>query len=234
MKTTVLIPAAGRGKRMKEKGGEASLSKQFLLVQGLPVIVHALKVFQRSPMIDDIVLIISREEFDYCRKEIVEPCGLDKCRRLVEGGSQRQDSVFNGLEALSENPPDLVVVHDAARPLVTDRLIEEVVRSAAETGAALAAVPAKDTVKQVSREGLVESTLDRGSIWQAQTPQAFSYEDLWPAARAAKAEGLAVTDEAALLEAMGKPVTVVPGDYRNLKITTPEDLQVADLFLGKP
>ncbi|WP_150275512.1 2-C-methyl-D-erythritol 4-phosphate cytidylyltransferase [Paenibacillus tepidiphilus] len=214
-----VIVAAGRGTRM----GTAE-SKQYLRLADKPIIAHTLEVFQRHPLITEIVLVTGAEDVERCR-EWVQTYGLDKVKAIVTGGSERQYSVHLGLRELDA---EWVMVHDGVRPFVAAGEIDACYAKAKETGASVLAVPVKDTIKQVDKDGMVVSTPDRRSLWAIQTPQTFRLSDLLAAYEAAEREGYLGTDDSSLAERSGIPVAVVEGSYRNIKITTPEDLEYAE------
>ena len=221
-----LIPAAGMGKRM----GSGS-NKQYLLLDGMPILARTVAVFEASPLIDGIYLVSPEQEIPFCRSEVVERYGFTKVRAIVPGGAERQHSVHNGLRAIEGiAADDLVLIHDGVRPFVTAAMLEESVAAAQASGAAIVAVPVKDTVKVV-REGVIAETPPREQLWLAQTPQAFRYGLIRAAHDEAAADGFLGTDDASLMERQGKPVQVVRGDYTNIKITTPEDMILAEAFL---
>ncbi|HJV36640.1 2-C-methyl-D-erythritol 4-phosphate cytidylyltransferase [Geomonas sp.] len=225
-KIFALVPAAGMGKRMG-----AGSNKQYLLLDGMPILAHTLRVFQDAPFIDGIYLVSPEQEIPYCRSEVVERYGFSKVKALVAGGSERQHSVMNGLSAMEgADQDDLVLIHDGVRPFVPVAVLKEAAAAAAEFGGAVVAVPAKDTIK-VAREGLVVETPPREELWLAQTPQAFRYGLILDAYRSAAEAGYLGTDDASLMERLKRPVKVVLGDYRNIKITTPEDMLLAEAFL---
>lgn len=226
LRTVALIPAAGLGLRM---GG--SVRKQFRLLGGLPLLVHSLRVFQSSPVIDAVVLAVPEADRHYCRTEIVEAHGFTKVRHVVAGGKERQDSVRQALAVVDERV-HLVVIHDAVRPFVTETMVKQVVEAATADGAAIIALPMRDTVKQVGGDYFIERTVDRKPLWLAQTPQAFRRDWLDEAHRKAQAEGLAATDDAFLLEWMGHPVRVVEGSGENIKVTRPEDFVIGEAILA--
>ena len=214
-----IIAAAGASSRM------AGVDKLFADLHGKPLLARALQPFQESPLVERIVLVLSAVNVERGRA-LAEEEGIDKLTAVCEGGPRRQDSVRLGLEALSGC--DWVLVHDGARPLVSAELIERGLGAARETGAAVAAVPVADTVKLAAPDGSVERTLDRGRLWAAQTPQVFHYDLLLRAHREVTAE---VTDDAAMLEALGLPVKLYEGSAANIKVTTPEDLRLAEALL---
>lgn len=226
-KVAAVVVAAGRGTRMG-----TPVAKQYLELKGRPVLVHTLEVFQRCWAIDEVVLVTGKEDLVKVRQEIVEAYGFHKVKYVVGGGSERQQSVYNGLKALLPQGA-LVVVHDGVRPLLTEEKLLQVLEAGQKFGAATLAVPVKDTVKQVNAEGLVEKTLPRETLWLIQTPQVFHWEVLWPAMGRALQEGFRATDDAGIVEWDGKPVKIVPGDYDNIKITTPEDLELAERILER-
>lgn len=229
MKATVLIPAAGSGRRIG-----ASISKQFLELAGKPILAHTLALFQYHPQIDSIYLIVAPADMDYCRSQVVERFAFSKVRRLVPGGRERQDSVRHGLEALAEDgldePRRPVLIHDGARPLFDNQLLSTLIEVVHEEGACALGVPVKDTIKDVADRKITGSP-DRGRLWQAQTPQGFQYRLIRKACDRAFEDGFAATDDAAMLERLGYPVTMLEGDYRNIKVTTREDLLIAAALL---
>lgn len=226
MKVIALVPAAGMGKRMG-----AEINKQYLLLAGKPILAHTLQVFEDAPCVDDVYVIVPKAEIPYCREEVVERYGLTKVRAIVAGGAERQYSVMNGLQALAgAGDDDVVLIHDGVRPFVPVRVLERSVEAARQHDGALVAVPAKDTIKVVV-DGVITATPPREELWLAQTPQAFRYPVIRAAHEIAAAERYLGTDDASLVERLGKDVHVVMGDYRNIKITTPEDLILAEAFL---
>ncbi|MGH9936539.1 MAG: 2-C-methyl-D-erythritol 4-phosphate cytidylyltransferase [Blastocatellia bacterium] len=224
-----IIPAAGSGSRF---GGQ--IPKQFVEIAGSPVIVHTLRRFDECDDISAIVVALRSEEIERFRQSL-PAYGLQKPIRLIAGGDERSDSILNALEAVADLKPAIVAVHDAVRPFVTPAQISAVIARADEIGAAILAAPATDTIKEVA-DGLIERTIDRRRIYRAQTPQAFRYELLLRAnaeARAANLPSALATDDAFLVERLGLPVAVVEGSANNIKITTPEDLILAEkLFEG--
>jgi len=225
LRTVALIPAGGMGLRM---GG--TVRKQFRALGGLPLLVHSLRVFQSSPIINAVILAVPEADLDYCRTEIVQANGFSKVAHVVAGGKERQDSVRHAL-ALVDMEVDIVLIHDAVRPCLTPRMVKEVVEAADADGAAIIALPMRDTVKQVSGDRLIERTIDRQPLWLAQTPQASRRDWLDDAHRKAQAEGLTATDDAYLMEWLGHPVRVIEGSGENIKVTRPEDLVIAEAIL---
>lgn len=229
MQATVLIPAAGSGRRVG-----AAISKQYLELSGKPILAHTLALFQYHPQIDSIYLIVAAEDQDYCRTRVVEQYGFSKVRRLVIGGRERQDSVRNGLDALAEDgldePERPVLIHDGARPLFDNQLLSTLIEVVQQEGACALGVPVKDTIKDVADRKITGSP-DRRRLWQAQTPQGFQYRLIRRASDRALEDGFSATDDAALLERLGYPVAMLEGDYRNIKVTTREDLLIAAALL---
>jgi len=222
-----VVPAAGQGTRM---GG--TVRKQYLTLGGIPLLVLSLKVLQRIESIREIILSVHESEIDYCWRDIVNPFGLGKVIHIVAGGQRRQDSVRNGLFAISD-PPDLVLVHDGVRPFIEDELVENAISCAEQTGTAVVAMPIHDTVKRVDAHRIIQETLNREELWHIQTPQVFRYDWLVEAHQHAQQEHWEVTDDAALIERMGYPVSVVEGSCFNIKITRPDDLIFGEAILNR-
>ncbi|WP_194174854.1 2-C-methyl-D-erythritol 4-phosphate cytidylyltransferase [Desulfofundulus thermobenzoicus] len=220
-----VIVAAGRSLRMGQ-----GINKQLLPLGGIPVLARSLQVFERAVPVKGYVLVAGRDDVERFNNMARQQWFCRKLLSVVAGGGSRQESVFNGLLALPRETA-VVLVHDGARPLVYTGLVERVAEAAARWGAAIAAVPVKDTVKQAGPDEFAARTLPRDSLWLAQTPQAFHYALLVEAHQRAREEKITATDDASLVEAMGRPVKLVPGSYRNIKITTPEDLAVAEALL---
>jgi 2-C-methyl-D-erythritol 4-phosphate cytidylyltransferase len=226
MANIAIIPAAGTGSRM-----QAGVNKQYLLLAGRPILAHSLALFAAHPRIDRICIVVPADEIDYCRAEIVARYGQDKVSAIIAGGSTRQDSVANGLLGCNAAIDDLVLIHDGARPLLRAMDLDALLAAAAKSGAATLGVPVKDTIKEV-QDGVIVATPERSSLWQVQTPQVFRYGLLLAAHSQANADGFTGTDDAMLVERLGHAVTMVAGSYRNIKITTPEDLVIASAFLA--
>ena len=223
--TAAIVPAAGQGLRMG-----SGTRKQFLLLDAEPIIVRTLRILAACRQIDEIYLVAPATEIETCR-EYIRRYELRKISMVLAGGRQRQDSVANGLARLPERV-QWVLVHDGVRPLVSRQTINRVIRAARQTGAAVAGLPLKETVKRLGPRGLVSQTLERSKLWSIQTPQVFRHEDLKRAFRQARRDGFYATDEAALLERLSQPVKVVRGNPENIKITTPEDLLIARALLA--
>jgi 2-C-methyl-D-erythritol 4-phosphate cytidylyltransferase len=235
MKVVVIIPAAGFGTRMASgrRTTEPAPAKQFTELGGAPILIHTLRKFAASPRVAEIFVALRKNEIRAFRERLGWEA-LGKRVELVEGGEHRQHSVANALAVVRAAPDDIVLVHDAVRPLVTEEIIAGVIRGVEEFGAAIAGVPAVDTVKQVERtaEGArIIATLPRERVVLAQTPQGFRYHVLKRAFDEAQADGFTGTDEASLIERSGHPVAVVMGSHRNIKITTPADLELAEFYL---
>ncbi len=221
-----VVPAGGRGVRMGH-----DVPKQFLPLGGVPLLVHALRVLESSPTIHAIVMVVPEDDMSYCRQELVPRFALSKVRHVVSGGASRQDSVWNGLQAVDARA-GIVVIHDAVRPFVTGTMVRDVVDRARTHGAAVVAVPIRDTVKRVTRDGMIETTLDRQSLWVAQTPQAFKTGLLQDAHRLSRQRGVAATDDAFLVEQLGCEVSIVNGSTDNMKMTCPEDLATGEAMIA--
>lgn len=226
---TAVVLAAGQGKRMN-----SAIQKQYLLIKGYPVLYYAIKAFEESP-IDQIILVTGMEEMEYCQKQIVEKYGFKKVKQIVAGGKERYHSVYEGLKAA--NGSDYVLIHDGARPFVTEEIILRTLEGTKECGACVAGMPAKDTIKIADEAGFAELTPERSRVWMVQTPQTFSYPIIYDAYKKVieqEKQGhiIKVTDDAMVLECVsGKRVKLVEGSYENIKITTPSDLQIAECFL---
>lgn len=238
MKVIAIIPAAGLGTRMGSVSATAqgkAPSKQFLTIAGAPILVHTLRKFEDSPQVDEICMAMRPQEGDGFLADIAKH-GFKKPIRVVEGGEHRQQSVANALRAVQAQEDDIVLVHDAVRPFVDSETIIGVIEAVKKYGAAIAGMPAVDTIKQVERTAdgaLIRATIPREVLVQAQTPQGFRFGLLKKAFDAAESEGFLGTDEASLLEHIGQDVHVVMGSPRNIKITTPSDLDIAELYLSE-
>lgn len=222
---TVIILAAGKGSRMK-----AECNKQYLILKDRPILAHTIDVFQRSLLIDEIVLVVGEFEHELCKNKIIDKYNYTKVKTLVSGGKERQFSVLNGLCAVNKNT-DVVLIHDGARPLITKDIIERCIDEAKEFGAVSVGVPIKDTIKIMEENKIVKYTPKRENVWITQTPQAFQLEIIKSAHEFARKENVLGTDDAMLVEHMGGKVKMVQGDYENIKITTPEDLITAEAIL---
>jgi 2-C-methyl-D-erythritol 4-phosphate cytidylyltransferase len=227
MKTLAIIPAGGAGRRM---GGD--VPKQFLPLAGIPVLVHTLRAFQHSPLIDEIFLVVPEGDVPAVRRDIVEGCGLSKVTSVLAGGVERQDSVGNAL-LLVRDDHGVILIHDGVRPFVTGEVIRRAVEAAGDHGAASVGLPVRDTVKSVSATGVVVKTVDREGLWLTQTPQAFYRQLICAAYERAAQDGFSGTDDASLVERMGVSVRMIPGDHDNVKVTTPEDLALGEIIMRR-
>jgi 2-C-methyl-D-erythritol 4-phosphate cytidylyltransferase len=219
----VVIPAAGQGKRMK-----AGVNKQLIELQNEPLIVRTLKVFENDEWCRGIIVVINEAERTQF-EQLFSRFHIKKITAIVSGGKERQHSVYNGLKAAKNG--DIVLIHDGARPFVTIEHIHELVKEAKKHGAAIPAVRVKDTIKKV-RDQFVEETVERSSLWAVQTPQAFHVSLVLRAHEQAQKDGYIGTDDASLVERIGGKVKIVEGDYRNIKLTTPDDLLFAEAILS--
>lgn len=225
-KIAVIIAAAGSGSRMT-----GSQPKQYLPLAGIPILARTIQAFSQHPLVDEICVVARKEDCNYCLEQMVQPFALTKVSSIVAGGKERQDSVRSGLESVSADA-EYVLIHDGARPLIEEETITRVIRKMVEVGAAAAGVPVKDTIKVVS-EQILTMTPDRRQLYAIQTPQAFRKDLLLKATLQAEEDGYVGTDETVLLERLHIPVALVEGTYRNLKITTMEDLIMAEALLQR-
>ena len=218
-------------RQWKENGN--NYTYQYLLMGGHPVLFYSLRTFQESEFIDEIILVTGKDEQEYCRKEIVDHYGFTKVSRIVEGGAERFNSVWNGLQVIKRK--GYVYIHDGARPFIDEGIIERAYECVCKSDACIAGMPVKDTIKIVNERQRVESTPDRATLWAIQTPQVFSADLLLEAyGKLMKQNWIQVTDDAMVVEKMlNHEVQVFTGKYENIKITTPEDLVIAEAFLGK-
>ncbi len=225
-RTVAVVPAAGRGLRM---GGFTP--KQFLTLDGLPILVHSLRILENAAAVSEIIVTVPAADREYCLNEIVARYRFQKITKVVPGGEQRQDSVRHALAELDQNA-DVVLIHDAVRPFLTADMVTRVVDAAAQHGAAIVAIPMRDTIKRVGADGFIESTVDRNHLWSAQTPQAFQRSLLQTAHLKAQLEKYHATDDAQLMEWFGHRVAIVEGSSENIKITRPEDLGIGEAILA--
>jgi len=231
MKVTAVIPAAGAGKRMIPRPDTGGVKKQFLEINGKPLLSITVSVFEECQSIDDIIVVAAPDDIEAVRSMLKD---FRKVRDIVEGGPERQDSVYNGLKDISkESDDDLVVIHDGARPLVTKEIISKAVTEARVSKAVVVGVPAKDTIKTVSAKNFTLETLDRGSLWLVQTPQVFQLSVIKQAYERAQKINYRATDDSKLVERMGIPVKMITGSYDNIKITTIEDVAIAESILNR-
>ena len=228
-KITAIVLAAGSGSRMKSK-----TKKQFMEIKGKPVIWYSLFEFEKS-RVDEIILVTGKEDIDYCKKEIVEKYNLKKIKNVVAGGSERYESVYNGLKEVTGN---IVLIHDGARPLINNEIIERSIEGTIKSDACVVGVPVKDTTKRANKEGYIIDTPNRSELWITQTPQSFKTDLVKMAYKKMKEElekgntTLNITDDAMVVEEFTtNQVRFVQGDYKNIKVTTPEDIDIAKLFI---
>ncbi len=227
-KYAAVVLAAGSGKRMNTK-----VHKQYLIIQDKPVLYYSLNAFEQSP-VDEIILVVGRGEVEYCQKEIVEKYSFSKVTKIVEGGKERYHSVFEGLKQIKN--ADYVLIHDGARPFVDMEIIKRTMAAVEEHQACVVGMPVKDTIKIADEEQYVKETPERKNVWMIQTPQAFSYPLIYSAyEEMLQKEDSAITDDAMVLERVkGIKAKLIEGSYRNIKITTPEDLLIADAYMKSP
>ena len=218
---TAIIVAAGKGIRMNDP-----TRKQYLDLAGRPILAHSVMVFDTCELIDKNFLVLPREDIEYFRKNILPLMELKNRLSLVPGGEHRQNSVYNGLKAVDKKT-DMVVIHDGVRPFIQPDELESCILGARKFDACILGIPAGDTIKYVGRSGFIENTLSRDSIWLAQTPQAFKYELIIKAHETARRDGYCGSDDASLVERLGKDVRIINGSKNNIKITVPEDLAIA-------
>ncbi|HHW47541.1 MAG TPA: 2-C-methyl-D-erythritol 4-phosphate cytidylyltransferase [Clostridiaceae bacterium] len=221
-----VIVAAGKGTRMN-----MDINKQYLEICGIPVLARTLQVFEDCRFINEIVLVVNEYEILYCKQNIIDEYGFTKVKTLVAGGLERQDSVYNGLLEVDKSC-DIVLIHDGARPFAGEKNIIDSIYAAYEFGASCVAVPVKDTVKRSDKDGFVVETLDRSALWLIQTPQTFKYGLILDAHKKALEDGFIGTDDASLVERLGHKPKLVMGGYDNIKITTREDIPVAEAILN--
>ena len=226
-KCTAIVLAAGQGKRMGTK-----VQKQYLEISGKPVLFYSLDVFQKSDMIDDIILVVGENQEEYCREEIIEKFHITKVRKIVKGGTERYHSVWNGLQEVAED--GYVFIHDGARPFVTEEILSRAYETVQREKACVVGMPVKDTIKIADKEGFAKETPNRSLVWMVQTPQVFETFLIKNAySLLMEQEIIQVTDDAMVVETMlRKKVKLVEGSYENIKITTPEDLKIAEVLVG--
>ena len=220
---SAIVLAGGRGKRMNYHK-----SKQFIEIKGKPVLVYTLEKFIYNKSIDEVILVLPEDEVDYCKKEVLQKYSL-KVDRIVIGGKERQDSVFNALEAMEK--ANIVLIHDGARPFISEKIIEEGIKYANIYGEAAPGVNTKDTIKIKNEDNISVDTPDRNTLVAVQTPQCFKYDEIYQCHRKIKEENAIVTDDTSVVERYGHKVYLYEGDYTNIKITTPEDLILAERLI---
>ena len=218
---SAIIVASGKGIRMK-----GTMRKQYLDLSGRPVLAHSIMTFDSCGLVDEIFLVIPKEDVEYCQNKILSLLDLNNQINLVCGGAKRQDSVYNGLKAITKNT-DTVVIHDGVRPFIQPEEIEECILVSKKYGACILGTPASDTLKRVDKSDIIETTLSRENIWLAQTPQAFRFDLILKAHETARRDGYVGTDDASLVERLGEDVKIINGGRFNIKITKKEDLAIA-------
>lgn len=224
---TAIVLAAGQGKRMNSK-----VAKQYLLLKNKPVLYYSLKSFEESD-VDEIILVVGQGEIEYVREHIIQFYQFKKVINIVEGGKERYHSVYNGLNAISKT--SYVLIHDGARPFVTNDIIDRVIESVIKSRACIVGMPVKDTIKIADKDGLVLETPSRENLWMIQTPQAFEFDLIKKAYDIImKEDNIQVTDDAMVLErSLNYPIKLIEGSYQNIKITTPEDIKIGDIFMSE-
>lgn len=227
MKYTAIVLSGGSGKRMN-----SDIHKQYLLVDGKPIIYYSLKAFEDSD-VQEIVLVVGAGEIEYCKREIIDKYNLKKVTKIVEGGKERYHSVFEGLKAIEKT--DYVMIHDGARPFLNQDIIKRAMQTVKVYEACVVGMPVKDTIKIADDEGYAKETPERKKVWMIQTPQSFAYELIYNAYRQMlENENELITDDAMVVESMtDKKVKLIEGSYKNIKITTPEDLLIAEAYIRK-
>jgi 2-C-methyl-D-erythritol 4-phosphate cytidylyltransferase len=227
MKTSVIIVAAGSGKRMNSK-----IAKQFIELKGRPILSYTIESFAKSEYISEIIIVTGKDDISFVETEIAEPYGKSKVKAVVQGGSERQYSVQNGLNAVSDDI-DIIMVHDGVRPFIDNTCIKNLIDCADKFGGCVLGVPVKDTIKICDGENTITATPERKTLWAAQTPQCFKAEIIKNAYKSAFDDGFLGTDDASLAERIGIKLKMVEGSYDNIKITTPEDIFVGERILQK-
>ena len=233
-KNTAVVLAAGVGKRM---GG--NVAKQYMLLRDKPVLGYALHAFEKANRIDEVILVVGKGEIPFATKEFVEKYGFTKITKVIEGGAERYLSVWEALKGMDRTQDGYVFIHDGARPFVSEKIIEDTYKGARDHGGAVAAMPVKDTIKIADEEGFAKDTPNRKSVWMVQTPQVFergkiteAYEKMIESLPVLTVKGVQITDDAMVMETMtGEKVKLVEASYENIKITTPEDMKIAECLL---
>ena len=231
---TAIVLAAGAGKRM-----QSAVAKQYMLLDGKPILWYALNAFERSEYVHQVILVVGAGEIPFCQKDIVEAFGFKKVTKIVEGGAERYLSVWEGLKCLKPEEGNYVFVHDGARPFVTEEIIRSAYEAVKEYGSCVVGMPVKDTIKVADADGFAVQTPNRRTLWAVQTPQVFdelliysAYEKVVHSLEELKEKGVEITDDAMVVETMtNRKVRLIKGAYENIKITTPEDILVAQSFL---
>ncbi len=222
---SIIIVAAGMGKRMKSK-----INKQYLMLKEKPIVAHTIEVFENDKNIDEIIIVTREEEIEYCRKNVVDRYGFKKVKEIVSGGSERQDSVYNGLKVCNKDT-SVVMIHDGVRPFIKSEEIEKIIIETLMSDACVIGVKVKDTIKVVDSEKNIIDTPNRENLWAVHTPQSFKYSLILKAHEKCKEEKWIVTDDSSLVEKLDIKVKIIEGSYDNIKITTLEDLRIAESIL---
>jgi 2-C-methyl-D-erythritol 4-phosphate cytidylyltransferase len=225
VKVAAIIPAAGKGRRMGHP-----FPKHYIRLEERPILAYTIEAFEKCSGVNQVFVVVRSGEEEYCLKEVVERYGFKKVLKIVIGGDRRQDSVYNGIKELDEDT-DIVVVHDGVRPFVSPELINETVKLAMYVDGVVAALPVKDTIKEISPDGFIKGTPERESLWNAQTPQTFKKRIIEEAFERAFTDNFSGTDESSLVERLGGRVKIIEGSHENIKITTKEDLLLAEFIL---
>ncbi|TCO69673.1 2-C-methyl-D-erythritol 4-phosphate cytidylyltransferase [Marinisporobacter balticus] len=222
---SAIIAAAGQGKRMQRK-----INKQYLNLHDKPILAHTLEIFEKCTSIDEIIVVTHENEVTYCKEKVIKYYGYDKVEKVITGGSERQESIFNGLKEVDEKC-HIVVIHDGARPFIREKQILESIDEAIKHKAVGIGVPVKDTIKIVDEGKNIMNTPNRKFLWAIQTPQTFDYQLLLQSHKRAIEDGYIGTDDTVLVERMGQKVKMIMGSYDNIKITTPEDIYIGEAIL---
>lgn len=223
MRATCIVPSAGKGKRLSSKE-----NKPFISLKGKPLLLYTLKALEKCKVINEIIVVVSPDKIKTCKK-LIKKYGISKVSVVVAGGRKRFNSVKNGLKKIKE--ADFILIHDGVRPFIEESTIKKVLRAARRYGAALCATPLKQTLKIINKNSFIKNTPKRSTLWEAQTPQAFKKDLILKAYKNATSHD--ATDDSSLVEKMGRKVKIIKGSYRNIKITTPEDLALAEILLKK-
>jgi 2-C-methyl-D-erythritol 4-phosphate cytidylyltransferase len=221
-----IVPSAGLGKRFG-----TAVKKPFVEIRGIPLFIHALKELHAIPFISEIVPVLMEEDRDSGRR-LVDSYGLHKIKRIAPGGKERQDSVYNALTLISQHG-GLILIHDGVRPLVSSELVNRLVHEMQDVDGVVPGLPVKETLKEVNKQGFVVNTVKRETVWSIQTPQVFAFDILKKAYKRAYKDGYSATDDAALVENIGGKVKIIPGSPYNIKVTTPEDLEMVQYLLSR-
>ncbi|MCK9275791.1 MAG: 2-C-methyl-D-erythritol 4-phosphate cytidylyltransferase [Syntrophales bacterium] len=225
MSVVAVVVAGGRGKRM-----EGDIPKQYMMLGNKPILARTLSIFEKTDIVQDVIIAVPEQDKGYVAREIIEKFNLKKVSAIRPGGAQRQDTVKSAFEAVG-NGTEIVIVHDGVRPFITTELINQAVAAARLYGAAVTAVPVKDTIKRAGRNEIVRESLHREELWSVQTPQVFRWDIIREAYDIAYRECFFGTDDAMLVERLGIPVKIIMGSYENIKVTTREDLIIGQMFL---